>query len=136
MPFNTLIASVAGVLFIGFLLYTAFNETKQSKRLWLIPCVVSVLFLGFSLHAVVNEGPMGFWSEHIRNYWGNQIWFDLLLAASIGWTLILPEAKERKMKVGFWLILIACSGSIGFTAMLARLLYLREVARSNNPSPV
>jgi hypothetical protein len=58
--------------------------------------------------------------------WGNQIWFDLLLAAGIGWFLIVPQAKDLNMRLLPWLVLIVCTGCIGFSAMVARMLYLRE----------
>jgi hypothetical protein len=58
--------------------------------------------------------------------WGNQIWFDLLLAAGIGWFLIVPQAKVLNMRLSLWLVLIVSTGCIGFLAMVARMLYLRE----------
>lgn len=75
---------------------------------------------------------LGFWTEHTRNLWGNQIWFDLLLATGIGWFLVMPEAKSLGIRPLPWLLLIACTGSIGFLAMIARLLYLRERFAANS----
>ncbi|MBN8493806.1 MAG: hypothetical protein J0M00_20545, partial [Burkholderiales bacterium] len=88
--------------------------------------LLSLLFLAFSLWAVWREGPVGFWAEHTRNLWGQQIWFDLLLAAGTAWAALLPQARAAGMRPGFWLLAVVCSGSIGLLAMLARLLYLRE----------
>ena len=82
----------------------------------------------FSLLAVGIEGPVGFWTEHTRNLWGNQIWFDLLLSIGIGWFLIVPRARSVGMRLPLWLLLIVATGCIGFTAMLARLLYLQAQA--------
>jgi hypothetical protein len=96
---------------------------------WLGPGLLSVVFMLFSLAAVLHEGPLGFWTEHVRNLWGNQIWFDLLLAIGTAWFLVLPQAKARGMRPGPWLLLIICTGSIGLLAMVARLLYLRDRAR-------
>ena len=39
-----------------------------------------MLFLGWSLYTIASEGFFAFWGEHTRNAWGNQIWFDLLIA--------------------------------------------------------
>ena len=58
--------------------------------------------------------------------WGNQIWFDLLLAVGIGWFLIVPQAKAQGMRLLPWGIIVLSTGCIGFTAMVARMLYLRE----------
>ncbi|MCX5739995.1 MAG: hypothetical protein NTZ61_16160, partial [Proteobacteria bacterium] len=71
---------------------------------------------------------LGFWTEHTRNLWGNQIWIDLLSAVGIAWFLIVPQAKALGMRPLPWLVLVACTGCIGFLAMTARLLYLRDRA--------
>ena len=98
---------------------------RRPKSLWLLPAGFSTAFLLFSLLAVGIEGPVGFWAEHTRNLWGNQIWFDLLLAIGIGWFLIVPQASRLGMRLPLWLLLIVATGCIGFTAMLSRFLYLQ-----------
>jgi len=94
--------------------------------LWQVPALFCALFAAWSLYAVIQEGPTGFWPEHTRNLWGNQIWFDLLIAITIGWFFIVPKAKALGMRLPLWLIFIFCTGSIGLTAMLARFLYLQD----------
>ncbi len=116
---------VAAIAFIIFGFYWATGKSARQCS-WLIPSALSIGFTLITLAAVLSEGLMGFWPEHIRNLWGNQIWFDLLLAASIAWILMVPEAKKLSMRPVPWFIFIACTGCIGFMAMLARLLYLRE----------
>lgn len=93
---------------------------------WRVPLVVSVLFLGWSLYTVASEGLTGFWAEHTRNAWGNQIWFDLLIAIAIAWSLIVPRAKAVRMQIWPWLLLITTTGCIGLSAMYARCLYLES----------
>jgi hypothetical protein len=102
------------------------NAGIGKKARWIVPAVLAALFLGFSLVAVVSEGPTGFWAEHTRNAWGNQIWFDLLCAAGVGWVLILPRAKAQRMPLLPWFLLILFSGSFGLLAMVARLAYLES----------
>ncbi len=126
MTLTTILPVLAGILIAIFMVYTAYGDGINMKKRWIFPAVVSLLFLVFSLMAVISGGASGFWVEHTRNLWGNQIWFDLLLAAGIGWFLIVPQAKAQGMRLLPWGILIVCSGCIGFTAMLARLLYLQE----------
>ena len=92
---------------------------------WMLPALLSVLFAAWSGHAVVSEGPLGFWDDHTRSAWGNQIWFDLLMAMGTAWLLIVPEARRRGMRLLPWLAFVAATGSIGMMAMLSRLLYLR-----------
>ncbi len=123
---NSTIAFLAAGLFVITAFYFAVRDTSLPKNGWLFPALLSVLFLCFSIVAVVNEGPTGFWPEHVRNLWGNQIWFDLLLAVGIGWYLILPKVKSLGMQPVPWLVLILCTGCIGFLALLSRVLYLSE----------
>jgi hypothetical protein len=123
---TSLIPAVAGILFLLFGFTVSVKENIQTKKLWILPASLSLLFLALSVFAVVNEGPFGFWVEHTRNLWGNQIWVDLLFAVGIGWFLMVPKAKALGMRPVPWLILIVCTGCIGFMAMMARLLYLKE----------
>lgn len=125
-PSTSLLPAIAGGLFILFGLSVATKDDGPMKQIWLLPMVLSLLFLLFSVHAIMNEGLFGFWTEHTRNLWGNQIWLDLLLAAGIGWLFMVPQAKAIGMRPLPWFILIVCTGSIGFLAMMARLLYLQE----------
>jgi hypothetical protein len=109
-----------------FSIYILSKDRQQMNNSWLFPAMLSLLFLLFSLKAIVSAGLLGFWVEHTRNVWGNQIWFDLLLGIGIGWYLIVPQAKALGMRLYLWLAIIVCTGCIGFLAMIARLLYLQE----------
>lgn len=91
---------------------------------WRIPAAISPLFFIWSLHAVATGGQTGFWVEHTRNAWGNQIWFDLLIGVGIAWSLLVPRARAVGMRIWPWLALIAATGGIGLSAMFARCLYL------------
>jgi hypothetical protein len=75
---------------------------------------------------VWREGPLGFRAEHTGNLWGQQIWFDLLLAAGTAWAALLPQLRAQGMRPAPWLLAVVCTGSIGLLAMVARLLHLRE----------
>lgn len=125
-PNTSLLPAIAGGLFILFGLSVATKDDRPIKQIWLLPTALSLLFLLFSIHAIMTEGLFGFWIEHTRNFWGNQIWLDLLLAAGIAWCFAVPQTKAIGMRPLPWFILIVCTGSIGFLAMMARLLYLRE----------
>ena len=96
--------------------------------LWRVPAALSALFFAASLVPVTSGGLLGFWPEHIRNDWGNQIFADLLLCAGSAFFLILPRARAVGMNPLLWLLAIAATGSIGLLATLARLLYLEEKA--------
>lgn len=125
---NSLFPTIAVAFFLLFSIYILSKNGQYMKNSWLFPTTLSLLFLLFSLQAIVAEGSLGFWVEHTRNLWGNQIWFDLLLGVGIGWYLVVPQAKALGMHLYLWLALIVCTGCIGFLAMLARLLYLQDRA--------
>jgi hypothetical protein len=127
-PNTSLLPAIAGGLAILFGLAVVVKDDRRIQRIWLLPAALSLLFLLFSVQAIITEGLFGFWTEHTRNLWSTQIWLDLLLAVSIGWFLVVPQAKAIGMRPLPWFILIVCTGSIGFLAMMARLLYLRENA--------
>jgi hypothetical protein len=117
-----MLAALAGIVFVAFL---ASQVLRPATRLaWGPPALASIVFLGFSTYAIATEGPMGFWTEHIRNAWGNQIWFDLLFAASVGWTALLPRARAAGMRPWAWALALPLAGSVALLAMLARVLYL------------
>ncbi|GAB4431778.1 MAG: hypothetical protein Kow0031_13000 [Anaerolineae bacterium] len=132
MTITSILPLIAAILFLFFLVYRASVPDSPEKRSWLLPAALSALFFGFSLVAVFTEGPTGFWPEHTRNLWGNQIWFDLLLAVGVGWYFLVPPAKSVGMRPLPWLVLVVCTGSIGLLAMLARLLYLQEKAANRS----
>ena len=116
---------VAAALWAGVAIGVMSNSATK-KSAWLLPAGLCVLFFAWSLVAVIQEGPLGFWPEHTRHLWGNQIWFDLLLSIGVGWALLVPQARTFGMRPLPWFVLIACTGSIGLLAMFARVLYLRE----------
>lgn len=116
---------VAAVLF-AIITIAALLAPQNPKTDWKRPAILFSAFLAFSLYTVFTEGPLGFWPNHSQDAWGNQVWFDLLIAIGIAWVLILPRAKAQNMKLPLWLIFIMCSGCIGVLAMLARLYALES----------
>jgi hypothetical protein len=117
--------------YAGGILALIFGIT-QSLRIaprplgWAVGAALAALFFGFSIYAIGAEGLLGFWTEHVRNAWGNQIWFDLLIAASVAFAFLVPRARAVGMKPLPWFGLIACTGSIGILAMAARCLFLER----------
>ena len=126
MQNNIYLAAFAGLLFVAFLVFSIVRTDTTYKGGWMLPAALSLSFLAFSPYAVWTEGPTAFWVEHTRNFWGNQIWFDLLMGVSIGWLLIVPQAKAQGMRLPVWMVLVVSTGNIGFMAMLARMLWRRE----------
>lgn len=125
MSLNELLPWVAAGIFLVTASVLMNSSKEKGAGAWLFPLGFALLFILWSLAAAVGEGPLGFWPEHTRNMWGNQIWFDLLLAIGVAWAFIVPRAKEQGMRLSLWLLLILSSGSIGVLIMVARLLYLQ-----------
>lgn len=123
---TTTFAAAAGAACLLFLVAHTWRGGWAGRRLWWIPAALSAAFAVFSLLTVATEGPLGFWAEHTRNAWGNQIWFDLLLAAAIAWVFIAPRARAQGMHLWPWLAAVVCTGSIGLCAMAARCLFLES----------
>ena len=122
---------LAAACYFFFSIYVVVQKGRKEvskKHLWLFPAALSLCFLAFSLRAVFNEGVFGFWPEHTRNIWGNQIWFDLLLAVGVGWCFAVPKARALGMRLWPWWLFILCTGSIGLLAMVARIFYLNARA--------
>ncbi|WP_306251904.1 hypothetical protein [Parvularcula sp. IMCC14364] len=126
MSILQILAASAAVLFIIFTSVIAARADKGGATSWMIPACLSFVFFMYSALTVFQEGPLGFWTEHISDMWGNQIWFDLLLAIGVSFFLLAPRAKAVGMRLFPWLIFIICTGCIGLLAMLARFLYLKE----------
>ena len=120
-----LFGAAAGVMVVANVLVMAKPGTVMKGR-WVVPAVISLAFFIFSAVTIVTEGPTGFVTEHTHGFWGNQVWFDLLLAASAMWFLVVPRAREVGMMLPFWLVLIVATGSIGVMAMLSRLMFLQD----------
>lgn len=120
---------IAGAVTLLFAIYYSLRSGTTANGKWIVPTALSALFFAFSFYAGVNEGPTGFWPEHIRNLWGNQIWFDLLLAASVALFLLVPKAKALGISPLPWAVLTIATGSIGLLAFLAFVLWKEEQTR-------
>lgn len=128
MTLTSIMPLISAGLFVIITIAIIGKSGTSREKAWVFPAVLSALFAGFSIWAVLAEGPLGFWPNHIQNLWGNQVWFDLLIAIGIGFYLLAPKAKTLGMRLPIWLLFICCSGCIGLLAMLSRYLYLQEKA--------
>jgi hypothetical protein len=136
MTMETIWAVAGALAFLIYVLLTLTGWVRMRPGAWLLPAALAVLFFLGSLAAVWKEGLLGFWTEHTRNLWGTQIWFDLLLAAALAWTLLAAPARKHRMALPAWLLLVLVSGSIGLLAMAARILYLGQHQALDGDSPV
>lgn len=121
----------AGALAAGpVLIYLALaNPPKASFALAMI---LLMGFSGFTALTIAHEGVMTVIENHTVNFWGVQVWYDLLLAVGIAVFFIVPRARSAGMNIVPWIILIGLTASIGLLAMIARLFWLegRNAARA------
>ena len=128
-----LLPVLAGVMFVVVGIYNATSSGNVKKNAWMAPAALSIVFACLSLQAVIIEGAIGFWVEHTRNLWGNQIWFDLLLAGGVAWFFAAKKARSLGLRSWPWLLVIVATGSIGLLAFVARILYAQSLLTKSNP---
>lgn len=119
LPILSLLATVTFI--IGFALRDGIAWTSH----WLWPAVVAGAFAAWTGATVLSDGLTMFWVNHATNFTGNQVFFDLLIAVVIAFVALAPEAKRQGMSLLPWALFVCATASIGLTAMLARLLYLK-----------
>lgn len=119
---------IMGVLVAGYVIQRALVAGRQAALPWLLPAGAALALLLWTMIAAWHEGTTGFWPEHTRNLWGNQIWFDLLLAAAVALSCLLPRAHALGMRVLPWTLVVLATGSIGLLAMFARVMQLEARA--------
>lgn len=122
---------LAGV--VGYLGYGTF--VQQGDVSWKVPAVATIWFWGFSIYTIADEGLLAVIQNHNQNYWGNQVWFDLLYSVSLFWFALLPRAKLVRMPVIPWFLYVCSTASIGGLHMFARILFLEEREKMNSTMP-
>jgi hypothetical protein len=120
----TLLATLAAVV---VLLFGTSVSLGFFRPRWHLAAAMSAAFFCFSLYVIVSTAdPVGFWTDHTLDAWGNQIWFDLLLAASVAFVSLLPRARALGMRPLPWFLAIVATGSIALCAFAARIAYLED----------
>lgn len=127
-----IVAWMGGAVAVVAVLYLSVAVRPTPMSAWMFPAGLSLLFCLISVRALLVEGPVGFWSHHTQDLWGNQIWFDLLLGVSAALAFMIPRARAVKMRVIAWVILCLATGSIGLYAFISRLLFLESRCRDTH----
>ena len=73
--------------------------------------------------------------NHTTNYWGNQVWYDLLQAVGMFWFTLAKRAKKLDMPLLPWFIYVVSTASIGGLHMYARILYLENQQGLDDSGP-
>ena len=105
--------------------YVTFVHEKHEPS-WKIPAIMSAGFWAFTVFTVYKEGVLGVIPNHTSNYWGNQVWYDLLYSVGLLWFALVRRAKNVGMRLFPWFVYVLSTASIGGLHMYARILYLEE----------
>jgi hypothetical protein len=87
---------------------------------------LSAGFGAFTAVTIAQDGVVQVWTNHTQNFWGVQVWWDLLFAVGIAAFFIAPRARAAGMNLLPWLLFVAATASIGLLAMIARLFWLER----------
>ncbi|KUF11730.1 hypothetical protein [Pseudoponticoccus marisrubri] len=115
---------------VGTILLIAQEKTVSALMRWVVPAVLGAVFLAFSLYQVSQDGLIQFWINHTTDLTGNQVWFDLIMAVTIGFYLLAPRARAVGMPLMPWGIAVFLTACIALLPMLARVLWLENKARA------
>lgn len=124
LPVLALLGCVSTILAIA-----AGRRVTDQVR-WILPAALGAIFAGFSGITVAQEGLIQFWLNHTSDLSGNQVWFDLLFAVTIGFYLIAPRARAVGMPLMPWAIAVTLTACIALLPMLARVVWLEQRAAS------
>lgn len=122
MNVNQILPLVAVAFLLVIISLNVFGKVKPKSWIW--PLLLSLVLFIYSVYTMSVEGPFGFWDHHTRGFWGNQIWFDLLIGIATAFLALLDRVKGQKMNPILWFVVILAGGSIGLLAMVSRLLFL------------
>lgn len=125
MPTLSVIPTLGVILVPLFALYLAIDKNATERNIWIFPAILSIAFTVLTVIAFINTGPLGFWHLHVADWWGNQVWMDLLFAVSVALFFVIPQARKLGMTILPWVVFTITTGCVGLLAMTARVLYLR-----------
>lgn len=83
-------------------------------------------FSAFTAFTIAREGVVTVIANHTMNFWGTQVWYDLLIATSLALFFIVPRARAAGMNPLPWILFVAATASIGLLALVARLWWLER----------
>lgn len=84
----------------------------------LVPLVALCAFSAFSLWVVATEGYFGFLTLARDEPWGLQVLLDVAIACFLYSIWMVRDARERKLPVAPYLVMMLFGGSLGALAYL------------------
>jgi hypothetical protein len=98
-----------------------------------IALFILVPFSAYSVWITIEHGYFGFLDLATDGGWGLQVLLDLVISLFLVSTMIVRDARERKVVAWPWLLLTVALGSIGPLAYLA-FRPSKSAARAANPA--
>lgn len=126
MDIYTILFFIGAALILPIMLYIATNREKVGNPM--LAAVLSVAFGLFTVFTIAREGLEQVVFNHNLNFWGTQVWYDLVMSVSIALFFVVPRARAQGMNILPWVIFVAATASIGLLAMIARLFWLERQA--------
>jgi hypothetical protein len=111
---------------VGTIIAISIGSRVSNRTRWLLPAGLGVIFLLFSLLQISQDGVIQFWTNHTTDLTGNQVWFDLIMAVTIGFYLLAPRARAVGMPLLPWGIAVLATACIALLPMLARVIWLEN----------
>ncbi len=102
----------------------------MNKSYWPIALTVCVAFAAFTAWVIAHAGFGGLFALYEVNAWTVQLTADLVCALVAGLVFVAPRARRAGVGMAPFVVLTVLTGSIGFLALVARVLYREAVADS------
>ena len=123
---SQIVTALSFFIAIGYILWSSHTlHLPTFENAWMIPAIVCVLITYWTVYTLITAGIWSFWMVE-QSTTGVQLWCSLWIAISLAWNWLLPEARKLNMNVMVWAVLVLCTGSIGLSAMLARIMFIKE----------
>ena len=120
----TILFLIGAALILPLMIYIATNRAEVGSPL--IAGALSVAFGLFTLFTIMREGLEQVVFNHNINFWGTQVWYDLLMAVTVALFFVVPRARAAGMSIVPWVVFVALTASVGLLAMVARLFWLER----------
>ena len=115
----------AGTAAVGPIVIYIIASRRQTGSVALAAALCA-LFAAYSALTIQQEGMLQVVENHRMNFWGIQVWYDLLIAVSLALFFIVPRARAVGMNIPLWALFVALTASIALLAMVARLFWLER----------
>lgn len=120
----TILFLIGAALILPLMIYIATNRAEVGSPL--VAGALSLAFGLFTLFTIMREGLEQVVFNHNINFWGTQVWYDLVMAVTVALFFIVPRARAAGMSIVPWVVFVALTASVGLLAMVARLFWLER----------